>query len=145
MCLNFNTFLEKRAKFKGRKIYNDNQKESLEKGEKIYSESQNEQHLNGEENASQTQNEQLLKDYDERARKRQFYAECAKMGVYALLTIAAAWYFGNMLFGKSSLETLLSLKATKSELNSRIEWLKEQNSRKQKEYFELKGLYPDEK
>ena len=107
--------------------------------------SQNEQHLNGEENAVQTQNEQLLKDYDERARKRQFYAECAKMGVYALLTIAAAWYFGNMLFGKSSLETLLSLKATKKELNSRIEWLKEQNSRKQKEYFELKGLYPDEK
>jgi cell division protein FtsB len=103
----------------------------------IYKPSQNEQ--------GRAQNEQLLKDYDERARKRQFYAECAKMGVYALLTIAAAWYFGNMLFGKSSLETLLSLKATKKELNSRIEWLKEQNSRKQKEYFELKGLYPDEK
>ena len=102
-----------------------------------YKPSQNEQ--------GKAQNEQLLKDYDERARKRQLYVDSAKMGVYALLTIAAAWYFGNMLFGTSSLETLLSLKATKKELASRIEWLKEQNARKQKEYFELKGLYPDEK
>lgn len=67
------------------------------------------------------------------------------MFLYSLLTILAAYYFGNMLFGKSSLETLLSLKATKKELNTRIDWLKEQNARKQKEYFELKGLYPDEK
>ena len=102
-----------------------------------YKPSQNEQ--------GKAQNEQLLKDYDERARKRQLYVDSAKMGVYALLTIVAAWYFGNMLFGTSSLETLLSLKATKKELASRIEWLKEQNARKQKEYFELKGLYPDEK
>lgn len=97
------------------------------------------------EEATKESTAELLKDYDERAKKRQFYADTLKMGAYVLLTVVAAWYFGNMLFGKSSLETLLSLKATKKELNSRIEWLKEQNTRKQKEYFELKGLYPDEK
>lgn len=97
------------------------------------------------EEATKESTAELLKDYDERAKKRQFYADTLKMSAYMLLTVVAAWYFGNMLFGKSSLETLLSLKATKKELNSRIEWLKEQNARKQKEYFELKGLYPDEK
>ena len=67
------------------------------------------------------------------------------MSCYGIFTILAAYYFGNMLFGKSSLETLLSLEATKKELNARIEWLKTQNAKAQKDYFELKGLYPDEK
>ncbi|WP_170999447.1 MULTISPECIES: hypothetical protein [unclassified Campylobacter] len=49
-----------------------------------------------------------------------------------------------MLFGQSSLETLLALEATKKELNQRIAWLKTQNALAQKEYFELKGLYPNE-
>ncbi|HJE66223.1 hypothetical protein [Campylobacter avium] len=47
-----------------------------------------------------------------------------------------------MLFGQSSLDTLLSLQATKEELNKRIVWLKKQNAEAQKDYFELKGLYP---
>lgn len=87
----------------------------------------------------------MLNAYDERVKKKQFYLDVLKMFLYAVLTILAAYYFGNMLFGKSSLETLLSLQETKKELNLRINWLKEQNARKQKEYFELKGLYPDEK
>lgn len=91
------------------------------------------------------QDKDLLNAYDERVKKKQFYFDTLKMFIYALLTILAAYYFGNMLFGKSSLETLLSLQETKKELNLRINWLKEQNARKQKEYFELKGLYPDEK
>lgn len=91
------------------------------------------------------QDKDLLASYDEQAKKKQFYIDTLKMFVYSVLTVLAAYYFGNMLFGKSSLETLLSLEATKKELNARISWLKEQNARKQKEYFELKGLYPDEK
>lgn len=91
------------------------------------------------------QDKDLLNAYDERVKKKQFYFDTLKMFIYALLTILAAYYFGNMLFGKSSLETLLSLQETKKDLNLRINWLKEQNARKQKEYFELKGLYPDEK
>ncbi len=49
-----------------------------------------------------------------------------------------------MLFGHSSLDTLLSLQSTKEELEKRILWLKKQNSQAQKDYFELKGLYPNE-
>lgn len=67
------------------------------------------------------------------------------MIAYGVFTALSAYYFGNMLFGKSSLETLLSLETTKKELNARIKWLKEQNAKAQKDYFELKGLYPDEK
>ena len=67
------------------------------------------------------------------------------MIAYGVFTVLSAYYFGNMLFGKSSLETLLSLETTKKELNARIKWLKEQNAKAQKDYFELTGLYPDEK
>lgn len=67
------------------------------------------------------------------------------MIAYGVFTVLSAYYFGNMLFGKSSLETLLSLETTKKELNARIKWLKEQNAKAQKDYFELKGLHPDEK
>ncbi|KGI56651.1 hypothetical protein LR59_06195 [Campylobacter sp. MIT 97-5078] len=64
--------------------------------------------------------------------------------MYGFCAIIAAIYFGNMFFGQSSLETLLALEATKKELNQRIAWLKAQNALAQKEYFELKGLYPNE-
>ncbi|MCW1360484.1 hypothetical protein [Campylobacter sp. US33a] len=50
-----------------------------------------------------------------------------------------------MLFGQSSLETMLTLQAAKKEFDKRILYLKKQNSAAQKDYFELKGLYPDEK
>ncbi|WP_297194341.1 hypothetical protein [uncultured Campylobacter sp.] len=49
-----------------------------------------------------------------------------------------------MLFGQSSLDTLLSLQSTKEDIQKRIVWLKKQNSQAQKDYFELKGLYPNE-
>ncbi|WP_260604784.1 hypothetical protein [Campylobacter sp. MIT 99-7217] len=50
-----------------------------------------------------------------------------------------------MFFGQSSFETLISLQNTKKELEKRIAYLKGQNAVAQKDYFELKGLYPDEK
>lgn len=90
-----------------------------------------------------SKDKELLSGYDAELRKKQLRADITKMALYAVLTILGAWYFGNMLFGKSSLETMISLKNTKKELNSRIEWLKEQNARKQKEFFELKGLAPE--
>ncbi|XTO86826.1 hypothetical protein DSX90_003955 [Campylobacter jejuni] len=49
-----------------------------------------------------------------------------------------------MFFGQYSLDTLLSLENTKEELNKKIILLKEQNAKAQKDYFELKGLYPNE-
>lgn len=48
-----------------------------------------------------------------------------------------------MFFGQYSLDTLLSLENTKEELNKKIILLKEQNAKAQKDYFELKGLYPN--
>ncbi|EAL6653768.1 hypothetical protein DSY04_08505 [Campylobacter jejuni] len=59
---------------------------------------------------------------------------------WAFLVVIGAIYFGN----KYSLDTLLSLENTKEELNKKIILLKEQNAKAQKDYFELKGLYPNE-
>ena len=66
------------------------------------------------------------------------------MTLWAFLVIIGAIYFGNMLFGQYSLDTLLSLENTKEGLNKKIILLKEQNAKAQKDYFELKGLYPNE-
>ncbi|MBK1963815.1 hypothetical protein DU472_07100 [Campylobacter novaezeelandiae] len=66
------------------------------------------------------------------------------MLLWAIFVIIGAIYFGNMLFGQYSLDTMLSLEATKENLNKKILLLKEQNAKAQKEYFELKGLYPNE-
>ncbi|EAH8089479.1 hypothetical protein QMX06_000569 [Campylobacter jejuni] len=63
---------------------------------------------------------------------------------WAFLVVIGAIYFGNMFFGQYSLDTLLSLENTKEELNKKIILLKEQNAKGQKDYFELKGLYPNE-
>ncbi|EAL6514764.1 hypothetical protein DSV65_07840, partial [Campylobacter coli] len=53
------------------------------------------------------------------------------MVFWAFLVIIGAIYFGNMLFGQYSLDTLLSLEATKEELNKKISFLKEQNAKAQ--------------
>ncbi|MBK1971313.1 hypothetical protein JG677_00105 [Campylobacter sp. TTU-622] len=66
------------------------------------------------------------------------------MALWAIFVIIGAIYFGNMLFGQYSLDTMLSLETTKENLNKKILLLKEQNAKAQKEYFELKGLYPNE-
>ncbi|RQD66731.1 hypothetical protein DZC71_06885 [Campylobacter hepaticus] len=58
--------------------------------------------------------------------------------------VIGAIYFGNLFFGQYSLDTLLSLENTKKELYKKILLLKEQNAKAQKDYFELKGLYPNE-
>ncbi|MFQ6342265.1 hypothetical protein [Campylobacter sp. VTCC 70190] len=63
---------------------------------------------------------------------------------WVFLVVIGAIYFGNMFFGQYSLDTLLSLESTKEELNKKIILLKEQNAKAQKDYFELKGLYPNE-
>ena len=58
--------------------------------------------------------------------------------------IIAGIYTGEMLFGDSSLEVLLSLKSDKNRLEYRIYKLKKENASLQKEYFELNSLMPDE-
>ncbi|MBM0637234.1 hypothetical protein LNU06_04185 [Campylobacter sp. VicNov18] len=66
------------------------------------------------------------------------------MGLWVFYVVVGAVYLGNLFFGEYSLDTLLSLEKTKKELHKSIVWLKEQNAKAQKDYFELKGLYPNE-
>ncbi|TQR30305.1 hypothetical protein DMB92_07530 [Campylobacter sp. MIT 99-7217] len=91
------------------------------------------------------QENELLKAYDEQTKKKELRTEILKLLSWGVLAVVAAIYFGNMFFGQSSFETLISLQNTKKELEKRIAYLKGQNAVAQKDYFELKGLYPDEK
>ncbi|MDR0761440.1 MAG: septum formation initiator [Campylobacteraceae bacterium] len=63
--------------------------------------------------------------------------------VVGFVVIILGIYFGNMLFGNSSLEVLLSLKTDKVRLEQRMKELKNENARLQKELFELQQLDPD--
>ncbi|WP_232088172.1 hypothetical protein [Campylobacter peloridis] len=49
-------------------------------------------------------------------------------------------YFGNMFFGKSSLDVLLSLKQEQKNLEKSIDTLKAKNAQAQKEYLQLLRL-----
>jgi cell division protein FtsB len=53
-------------------------------------------------------------------------------------------YIGTIFFGTNSLEVQLNLSDYKEDLQIRIEELKKDNARLQKEYFELKQLEPQE-
>ena len=56
--------------------------------------------------------------------------------------IAFGIYTGNMLFGKRSLDVMLSLQEQREQIASDVEELKKRNARLQKKYFELKELEP---
>ena len=60
-----------------------------------------------------------------------------------LLVLFSGLYIGDVLFGKSSLETLLNLQEDKDTLTLKIKNLKNENAILQKEYFELYELDPD--
>lgn len=65
---------------------------------------------------------------------------------YVIATICVAmfaFYVGNMMFGKRSLDVMLSLQSKKERLSEDVEILKKMNARLQKDYFELQGLEPD--
>ncbi|MDR1975798.1 MAG: septum formation initiator [Campylobacteraceae bacterium] len=66
-----------------------------------------------------------------------------KRVLVGFVVIILGIYFGNMLFGNSSLEVLLSLKTDKARLEQRMKELKNENARLQKEFFELQQLDPD--
>ena len=51
-------------------------------------------------------------------------------------------YVGNIIFGKRSLDVILSLQEQKTQLKCDVETLKKQNAQLQKAYFELKELEP---
>ncbi|WP_258436151.1 hypothetical protein [Helicobacter monodelphidis] len=51
-------------------------------------------------------------------------------------------YIGTLFFGANSLEVLLDLRKRETELLYKVERLRSDNAKLQKEYFELKGLEP---
>ncbi|MDR3346739.1 MAG: septum formation initiator [Campylobacteraceae bacterium] len=74
--------------------------------------------------------------------KKQFMLY-AKRTLLGFVVILFGIYVGNVLFGKSSLEVLWSLKTDKERLELRIDELKKENADLQKKLFELQQLDPD--
>ena len=60
----------------------------------------------------------------------------------AFCVICFGIYVGNIIFGKRSLDVMLSLQDQRARLQEDIETLKAQNAQLQKAYFELKELEP---
>ena len=63
---------------------------------------------------------------------------------FGAILVALAVYVGLLFFGPNSLEVLLELRAQKRSLEQSIEFLKKENAKLQKEYFELKELEAEE-
>ena len=60
----------------------------------------------------------------------------------AFCVVCFGVYVGNIVFGKRSLDVMLSLQEQKTQLERDVETLKKQNAQLQKAYFELKELEP---
>jgi hypothetical protein len=61
-------------------------------------------------------------------------------GLIMIFVIGLGIYVWAMFFGVNSLEVLIELNRKHTELSNRIEQLKIENAKYQKEYFELKQL-----
>lgn len=66
-----------------------------------------------------------------------------KIALIVFCVIILSVHVGNILFGKSSLRVLNSIKKDEKRLEVAISTLKKENSALQKEYFELRELDPD--
>ncbi|MDR1555285.1 MAG: septum formation initiator [Campylobacteraceae bacterium] len=84
----------------------------------------------------------MVKNFLQKIDKKKFISYRNRVLV-GFLVIIFGIYVGNMLFGKSSLEVLWSLKSDKYRLEKRIGELKKENSDLQKKLFELQQLDPD--
>ena len=65
---------------------------------------------------------------------------------YVIATICVAmfaFYVGNMMFGKRSLDVMLSIQSKKERHSEDVEILKKINAPLQKDYYELQGLEHD--
>ncbi len=73
-------------------------------------------------------------------RKREGGFSFLQVVVMVFLVLAAAIYMGETLFGKNSLEVLLSLREQQKILDHKIKRISHQNAKLQKEYLELKVM-----
>ena len=66
-----------------------------------------------------------------------------RLFIFGVVVILLGIDAGFLFFGKSSLDVLLGLQAQQKSLESRIDSLKNENAKLQKELFELQQLDPD--
>ena len=80
---------------------------------------------------------------DEYVEKKPFdFRLFLRFALIAFCVICFGIYVGNIIFGKRSLDVMLSLQEQKTQLERDVETLKKQNAQLQKAYFELKELEP---
>ena len=85
----------------------------------------------------------ILEEYDARVKRSHFFRSFFRYAIAISCVVAFGIYVGNMMFGKRSLDVMLSLQSKKERLIEDVEILKKQKALLQKEYFELKELEPE--
>ncbi|MDL0088792.1 septum formation initiator [Campylobacter gastrosuis] len=88
---------------------------------------------------------EILKEYDksQKAKKSYSFMQILRYVGIVACVVGFGIYVGNMMFGKRSLDVMLSLQSKKERLSEDVEYLKKQNAMLLKEYFELKELEPE--
>lgn len=84
--------------------------------------------------------EELLEGREESS----FLKEAFRYALFGIVVILLAIYVGLLLFGTNSVEVLYERKVEQRTLERNIEFLKKENARLQKEFFELKELEVEE-
>ncbi len=75
---------------------------------------------------------------------RSFLGVALRYLLFLAGVVALAVYVGHLLFGTNSVEVLFELRVQQRSLERSIDYLKKENARLQKEYFELKELEAQE-
>ncbi|MFC2491671.1 septum formation initiator [Campylobacter curvus] len=86
---------------------------------------------------------EILREYDRKVKKSYLLKSFLRHIIAVICVVAFGIYIGNMMFGKRSLDVMLSLQSKKERLSEDVEILKKANAQLQKEYFELKELEPE--
>lgn len=76
--------------------------------------------------------------------KRSWQAQFVRYFIGFLAVVLVSVYIGILLFGTNSVEVLLELENQEKRLQRSIEYLKMENARLQREYFELRELEAQE-
>ncbi|MGP1486034.1 MAG: septum formation initiator [Campylobacter sp.] len=83
---------------------------------------------------------EVLKEYE--GRSKYPFKRFLKLLAVGVCVAGFGIYVGNILFGKRSLDVMLSLGEQRARLENDVGFLKKQNAQLQKTYFELKELEP---
>ena len=76
-------------------------------------------------------------------KKRGWLASALRYAAMVIVVVLLGVYIGFLLFGTNSVEVLYKLHVQEKNLKRSIEYLKRENARLQKEYFELKDVEPE--